>query len=157
MSENQLKSITLLTANEEETALLGQKLADCLQPGDVVVLHGDLGMGKSVLARGIARGMGITGPVPSPSFTILNVYENGRLPIYHFDWYRIEDPDELSVMGVEEQLNGNGICLIEWAERAPEMLPDGFLLIKLTKCETGRQIQLYSVGLFRSLHQFHLN
>ncbi len=139
-----------LTDTAQETAALGARLAKLLCAGDGIVLHGDLGAGKSELARGIARGLGIHEPVPSPSFTILNAYSSGRLPLYHFDWYRIQDAEELFVIGVEEQLHGNGVSLIEWAERAPELLPDGFLLINIEKLsETERRISVKTVGSFR--------
>ena len=113
----------MITHSVQETRDAGAKLAERLHPGDVVVLEGDLGAGKSELTRGIARGLGITGPVPSPSFTILNVYDEGRLPLYHFDWYRIGDESELTDMGLDEFIGGDGVCLIEWHERAEDLLP----------------------------------
>ena len=85
----------ILTRSAAETRKLGERLAALLRPGDTVLLLGGLGAGKSELARGVARGLGITGPVPSPSFTILNAYDEGRFPLYHFDWYRIEDAAEI--------------------------------------------------------------
>ena len=97
--------------------------AGSLRPGSVLVLRGKMGAGKSEVSRGIARGLGITGPVPSPSFTILNAYDEGRLPLYHFDWYRVEDPEELYEIGAPEYLPGDGVTLVEWAERAEELLP----------------------------------
>ena len=121
----------ILTHSPEETRTLGAKLAARLAPGDVILLDGDLGAGKSELARGIARGLGIPGPVPSPSFTILNVYENGRCPLYHFDWYRIESPEEIYEMGMEEHLGGDGIALVEWSARAEECLPEKALRVRI--------------------------
>lgn len=118
------------TNSPAETRALGERLARILQPGDVVLLEGDLGAGKSELARGVARGLGIQGPVPSPSFTILNAYDEGRMPLYHFDWYRIEDPQEISEMGMEEMLYGEGVSLIEWSEKARECLPERALRVE---------------------------
>ena len=113
----------MITHSAAETRALGARLARVLRPGDTVLLEGGLGAGKSELARGVARGLGVSGPVPSPSFTILNVYDEGRVPLYHFDWYRIESPEEISEMGMEEQIGGDGIALIEWSGRAKECLP----------------------------------
>ena len=119
----------MISHSAEETRNLGKKLSAHLKAGDVVLLQGDLGAGKSEFARGVARGLGITGAVPSPSFTILNAYDEGSIPLYHFDWYRIEEAQEIYDMGMEEQLGGDGIALIEWSERARECLPEKLLEI----------------------------
>ena len=111
------------TRSPEETRALGETLAGRLRAGDTVLLLGDLGAGKSELTRGIARGLGIAGPVASPSFTILNVYEEGTLPLYHFDWYRLSGSEELWDMGLEEYLGGDGVAVVEWPERCPEAIP----------------------------------
>ena len=100
------------------------RVSEGLTPGSVLVLRGKMGAGKSEFSRGIARGLGVIGPVPSPSFTILNAYDEGRLPLYHFDWYRVEDPEELYEIGAPEYLPGDGVTLVEWAERAEELLSD---------------------------------
>lgn len=121
----------IITRSAAETRALGARLAELLQSGDVVLLEGELGAGKSEFARGVARGLGITGPVPSPSFTILNAYDEGRIPLYHFDWYRIEDPEEIREMGMDEQLGGDGAALIEWSEKAEECLPERALRVRL--------------------------
>ena len=113
-----------ITFSAEETRGLAARTAETLKPGSVLVLRGKMGAGKSEFSRGIARGLGITGPVPSPSFTILNAYDEGRLPLYHFDWYRVEDPEELYEIGAPEYLPGDGVTLVEWAERAEELLPE---------------------------------
>ena len=141
--------LTMITHSAEETRALGKKLANHLHAGDTVLLQGDLGAGKSELARGIARGLGITGPVPSPSFTILNAYDEGRVPLYHFDWYRIEDPEEIAEMGMEEQLGGDGIALIEWSGKAIEYVPSTALEITL-RCmdENTREISFRPLGGF---------
>lgn len=137
------------TFSAEETRALGARLASALGPGDVVVLRGDLGAGKSEFARGVARGLGIAGPVPSPSFTILNAYDEGRLPLYHFDWYRVSDPEEIAEMGFEEQLHGDGVSLIEWSERAPEYVPNRALLIRIdTAQDDAREIHFEPRGGF---------
>lgn len=121
----------IITHAAEETRALGGRLAKRLHAGDTVLLTGDLGAGKSELARGIARGLGVSGPIPSPSFTILNAYDEGRIPLYHFDWYRIQDSGEIGEMGMEEQIGGDGVALIEWGERAEEYLPERMLKISI--------------------------
>ena len=120
-----------VTNSAAETKALCEKLASRLKVGDVVVLEGELGAGKSELARGIARGLGVTETVTSPSFTILNVYESGRCPLYHFDWYRLESEEELYELGMDEYLGGDGIAGIGWAERCPEAVPENVLRIRL--------------------------
>ena len=139
----------MISHSAEETRNLGMKLSAHLKAGDVVLLQGDLGAGKSEFARGIARGLGITGAVPSPSFTILNAYDEGRIPLYHFDWYRIEDAREIYEMGMEEQLGGDGIALIEWSERAQECLPEKLLEITIhTLDDETREIAFIPHGGF---------
>jgi tRNA threonylcarbamoyladenosine biosynthesis protein TsaE len=139
----------IVTHSAEETRALGARLAKVLQRGDVLLLQGNLGAGKSELARGIARGLGVKGPVPSPSFTILNAYDEGRLPLYHFDWYRIEDPEEIAEMGMEEQLGGDGVALIEWRENGAEYLPSRVLKICIRPIdENDREISFAPQGGF---------
>ena len=139
----------MITHAAEETRALGKRLAERLQPGDTVLLEGDLGAGKSELARGIARGLGIRGPVPSPSFTILNAYDEGRIPLYHFDWYRIEDSAEIGEMGMDEMIGGDGIALIEWGNNAPEWLPERALRITIrTLGGDDREISFFPLGGF---------
>ena len=129
-----------VTNSAAETRALGEKLASRLKAGDVVVLEGELGAGKSELARGIARGLGVTETVTSPSFTILNVYESGRCPLYHFDWYRLESEEELYELGMDEYLGGDGIAVVEWAERCPDAVPENVLriLLEVTGGESRR-------------------
>lgn len=139
----------MISHSTQETRKMGEKLAGRLKEGDVVLLDGDLGAGKSELARGVARGLGIEGAVPSPSFTILNAYDEGRCPLYHFDWYRIEDANEIYEMGMEEQLGGDGIALIEWSERAVECLPERRLRVVIrTLDEQTREFQFCPEGGF---------
>ncbi len=111
------------TNGAEETYALGKELGEQAAAGAVFTLNGDLGVGKTVFAQGFAEGLGITEAVNSPTFTILQVYEEGRLPLYHFDVYRIEDPEEMYEVGFDDYLYGQGVCLIEWAEQVAELLP----------------------------------
>ena len=139
----------MISHSAEETRNLGKKLSAHLKAGDVVLLQGDLGAGKSEFARGVARGLGITGAVPSPSFTILNAYDEGSTPLYHFDWYRIEEAQEIYDMGMDEQLGGDGIALIEWSERARECLLEKLLEITIhTLDDKTREITFIPHGDF---------
>lgn len=112
------------TYSAEETRALGRKIGEMAQPGDVYTLVGDLGVGKTVFTQGIAEGLGITEPVSSPTFTIVQIYEEGRMPFYHFDVYRIGDPEEMDEIGYEDYFYGDGLCMIEWANLIEELLPD---------------------------------
>lgn len=111
------------TNSEKETLDFGRSLAEKAIPGQVYSLVGDLGVGKTVLTKGIAQGLGITEPVSSPTFTIVQVYEEGRLPFYHFDVYRIADPEEMEEIGYEDYFYGQGVSLIEWSNLIEEILP----------------------------------
>ena len=117
----------------EDTLRLGIELAQKAQPGDVIALAGDLGAGKTVFTKGFAEGLGIEEPVNSPTFTILQIYEEGRIPLYHFDVYRIEDAEEMEEVGLDEYLEGNGVCLIEWAGRIADLLPAGTIIVRIEK------------------------
>ena len=118
--------------SEAETLALGEKLGREAVAGDIYMLEGDLGVGKTVLAKGFAMGLGITEPVVSPTFTIVHEYE-GRLPLYHFDVYRIGDPEEMYDIGFEEYLYGEGVCLIEWPSQVEELLPETAVRITIEK------------------------
>ena len=111
------------TFSPQETAELSRKLGENASPGDVYTLIGDLGVGKTVFTQGIAEGLGIKETVNSPTFTILQVYESGKLPFYHFDVYRIGDIEEMDEIGYEEYFYGNGLCMIEWGNLIAEILP----------------------------------
>ena len=111
------------TFSPEETLELGRKLAREARPGDVYTLVGDLGVGKTVFTQGIAQGLGIEEPICSPTFTIVQVYEEGRMPFYHFDVYRIGDIEEMDEIGFEDYVYGEGVSLIEWANLIDEILP----------------------------------
>lgn len=118
--------------DEKETKALGYNLGLNAKSGQIYCLKGDLGVGKTVFTKGFAEGLGITDYITSPTFTIVNEY-NGRLPFYHFDVYRIGDPDEMYDIGYEEYFYGDGVCLIEWAELIEELLPDDVCWIIIEK------------------------
>ncbi len=121
------------TNSPEQTFAAGKKLGEQASPGDVFALLGDLGVGKTVFTQGFAEGLGITEPVNSPTFTILQIYEEGRIPLYHFDVYRIGDPEEMEEIGFEEYTEGEGVCLIEWANLIEEILPPETRTITIAK------------------------
>ena len=125
--------VIIETENPEETFALGQKIGRAATPGQVYTLTGDLGVGKTVFTQGIADGLGITEPVSSPTFTIVQVYEEGRMPFYHFDVYRIGDIEEMEEIGYDDYFFGEGICLIEWAELIEEILPENRISITIEK------------------------
>ena len=125
--------VIIETENPEETFALGQKIGRAATPGQVYTLTGDLGVGKTVFTQGVASGLGITEPVNSPTFTIVQVYEEGRLPFYHFDVYRIGDIEEMEEIGYDDYFCGEGICLIEWAELIEEILPENRISITIEK------------------------
>lgn len=112
------------TNSEKETWDLGFRLGEKACAGQVYTLVGDLGVGKTIFTKGLAKGLGIEEPVSSPTFTIVQIYEEGRLPFYHFDVYRIGDVEEMYDIGIDEYLFGDGVCLIEWPSRIEEILPD---------------------------------
>ena len=112
------------TRSEKETFLLGEKIGKEARAGQVYTLIGDLGVGKTVFTQGMAKGLGIKEPVSSPTFTIVQVYEEGRLPFYHFDVYRIGDVEEMDEIGFDDYIYGDGVSLIEWANLIEEILPE---------------------------------
>lgn len=126
-------SVIYETYSAEETAQIGRTLAQQLEPGSVCALVGDLGVGKTVFTQGLAQGLGITEPVCSPTFTIVQVYEEGRMPFYHFDVYRIADPQEMEEIGYEEYFYGNGVTLVEWADLITELMPLSYRKITIEK------------------------
>ncbi len=137
-----------------QTHAIGQRLAKQLQPGDVLLMLGDMGAGKSELTRGIAKGLGITGYVTSPTFTILQVHDEGRMPLYHFDWYRLSDVEELYELSMDEYLYGDGVSVIEWPSRAEEAIPEQYLEIELIPAgDDERIIELCPCGGFRALDE----
>ena len=121
------------TFSEKETFELGKKLGKEAKPGQVYALLGDLGVGKTILTKGFAEGLGITEPVSSPTFTIVQVYEEGKMPFYHFDVYRIGDIEEMDEIGYEDCFYGEGVCLVEWANLIEEIMPDDTIWITIEK------------------------
>lgn len=117
----------------EETARIGKALGEMALPGDVYTLIGDLGVGKTVFTQGIAEGLGICEPVNSPTFTIVQVYDSGKIPFYHFDVYRIGDITEMDEIGFEDYIYGEGVALIEWANLIEEILPTNCIQITIEK------------------------
>ena len=121
------------THSPEETIKIAYEMALCAKAGDILTLEGDLGVGKTLFASGFAKGLEIDEPISSPTFTIVQEYEDGRLPLYHFDVYRIGDPEEMDEVGFDDYLNGGGVCLIEWADLIEELIPDEAIRIYIEK------------------------
>lgn len=117
----------------EETFALGKRIGELVRPGMVISLVGDLGVGKTVFTQGLAAGLGISEPINSPTFTIVQIYEEGRIPLYHFDVYRIGDVEEMEEIGYEDYFYGDGICLIEWANLIEEILPAELFKVTIEK------------------------
>ena len=141
--------MTYVTNSPAETEALGQRLAERLQPGDVIAYTGDLGAGKTAFTRGLARGLGITERITSPTFTIVNEYQGGRLPLFHFDMYRLRDADHLFDIGWEDFLRRGGICAVEWSENIRDALYEDTLLVDIRRGVTDGQriITLHGPGL----------
>ncbi|WP_287448172.1 tRNA (adenosine(37)-N6)-threonylcarbamoyltransferase complex ATPase subunit type 1 TsaE [Sellimonas sp.] len=121
------------TMSEKETYELGEMLGKSAKQGDVFTLEGDLGVGKTVFTKGLAKGLGVKEDVSSPTFTIVQEYEDGRLPFYHFDVYRIGDIEEMDEIGYEDYIYGDGVCLIEWANLIEEILPKKRTEVRIEK------------------------
>ena len=140
----------LETNSPQETFLAGRELGEKAFPGQVITLTGDLGVGKTVFTQGLAKGLGIEEPVNSPTFTIVQVYDEGRLPLYHFDVYRIGDVEEMDEVGFDDYVMGDGVSLIEWADLIEEILPEKRTKILIEKdLERGfdyRRITVTQVG-----------
>lgn len=120
----------------EDTYELGRTMGESITPGSVIALDGDLGAGKTLFTQGLAAGLGITEPVNSPTFTIMQIYESGRLPLYHFDVYRIDDPYEMEEVGFDDFIYGDGVSVIEWPDRIAELMdqiPDPYTEIRITR------------------------
>lgn len=123
----------VITENTEETHDLGISFAQRLSPGDIVCLVGDLGTGKTTFSKAVAAGLGIGEEITSPTFNIVNIYRSGRIPLYHFDVYRLSGPEEFMAAGCDEYFDAGGVCLIEWADVIEEIIPDGSILVEIEK------------------------
>ena len=130
-----MSEFVLQTSSAEETIAFGRRLAGVLESGDVLVLTGDLGAGKTQLTKGIADGLGVTDDVTSPTFTIEMVYEGSEMPLYHFDLYRLEDPDQLEDTGLYDVLGSDGVCAIEWGEQFADEIGDDRLDVYLSRLD----------------------
>ena len=132
-ANKEFKKEIIETHSAQETFALGQRIGLEALPGQVYTLIGDLGVGKTVFTQGVADGLGITEPVNSPTFTIVQIYEGGRMPFYHFDVYRIGDVEEMEEIGYEDCFYGEGLCLIEWANLIEEILPEHYRHVTIEK------------------------
>jgi tRNA threonylcarbamoyladenosine biosynthesis protein TsaE len=121
------------SSSPDETYELGRSIGEKMTPGSVIALEGDLGAGKTLFTQGLAAGLGITEPVNSPTFTILQIYESGRMPLYHFDVYRIEDPYEMEEVGFDDFIFGEGVSVIEWPGQIYELFPDIYIRIRILR------------------------
>lgn len=128
-----IKRIEIESWSAEETFAVGEELGKKAESGQLYTLIGDLGVGKTVFTQGVAVGLGITEPINSPTFTIIQEYEEGRIPFYHFDVYRIGDPMEMEELGYEDYFYGNGVCIVEWANLITELLPEQYTQITIEK------------------------
>ena len=128
------REASLTTRSEAETRLLGMRLAKGLQPGMTVALCGALGTGKTVLAKGVAQGLGCRQEASSPTFTLVNVYD-GPVPMYHVDFYRLSRPEEVESLGLRDYLDGRGVLLVEWADRAMDSLPEERLEVRISRLD----------------------
>lgn len=135
-------SRTLILPDETHTLALGKALAQVLTQGGTLYLEGDLGAGKTTLARGLIQSLGQTGPIKSPTYTLVEPYDLPRGLVFHFDLYRLADPEELELMGIRDYFSPGAICLIEWPQRGAGLIPAPDLLLDLHKSGTGRQARL---------------
>lgn len=138
-----------LSHSEEETEQLGERLGQALSPGAVVAYTGGLGMGKTAFTRGLARGLGCTERVTSPTFTLVNEYP-GRIPLFHFDVYRLSGSDTLYDIGWDDYLDRGGVCAVEWSENIADALPEDTVFVRLRRCEAHdnwREIDVEGVGM----------
>lgn len=138
--------MTYVTNSPAETEALGQRLAERLQPGDVIAYTGDLGAGKTAFTRGLARGLGITERITSPTFTIVNEYQGGRLPLFHFDMYRLGSSDELYEIGWEDYLARGGVCAVEWSEIVADALEEDCIRVDIRQGESENQRKITVEG-----------
>lgn len=141
-----LQELTIVTHSAQETGELGEALGGLALPGDLLLLSGELGAGKTCLVQGIARGLGVQTIVRSPTFVFATEHM-GRLPLYHVDLYRVDDPREADGLGLDDYIEGDGLCAVEWAERASELFPAAHLLIEMAHVDTDdRSLRLIPSG-----------
>ncbi len=141
-------TLVVRTSTVSETEAVGHRLGRALEGGELIALTGPLGAGKTALARGIARGLGVPreAQVSSPTFAIVNVYSGGRLPMYHADFYRVTDAEELYDVGFYDLIGSGGVVCVEWIDRIPEVAPEERLAVELRPIPTGREIVFTAVG-----------
>ena len=137
--------VKIYLENEEKTREIGSKLGELLTPKSVICLIGDLGAGKTTMTQSLARALGVDDYITSPTFTIVNEYE-GKMPLYHFDVYRIGSSEEMYDIGFDEYIDGDGVCIIEWANLIEDIVPDEYLYIEMNYKETGREMILTPKG-----------
>lgn len=136
----------IITKNHSETQQLGRSLGPLLQPGDVLVVSGELGAGKTTFVQGLAEGMGIEAQITSPTFTIIHEYQGRNMPLYHIDAYRLDTPVEIKELGLEEYFYGDGVTAIEWAEKIKGWLPPDYLYVKLEKISAHPEQRKIQIG-----------
>ena len=132
------------TENTAQTEALGQQLGRTLAPGSVVAFRGGLGMGKTAFTRGLARGLGCTGRVTSPTFTIVNEYR-GKIPLFHFDMYRLDSSDALFDIGWEDYLDRGGVCAVEWSENVADAMPEGTVYVTIRRSPEGENTRIITI------------
>ena len=135
--------------SESETEEIAAKLGSVLEPGAIVALFGEIGAGKTVFARGLARGVGYDGRVTSPTYSIVNEYRDGKIPVFHFDMYRIDSSDELYEIGWEDYIVSGGICVVEWSEKITDVLPEDVIMVKIEKENGARNITVSGTDVFQ--------
>lgn len=142
-----MSEVTLYMANEEAMVALGNRIAQVTEGHGIIFLDGDLGAGKTTLSRGIIRGLGHVGAVKSPTFTLVEPYEIGDIRAFHFDLYRLVDPEELEFLGIRDYLEDDALCLIEWPQKGAGFLPKPDLTITISPYDSGRSLNLSPQGL----------
>ena len=135
--------MTYITHSAQETVDLGEKIGSLLKSGDVIAMTGTLAAGKTTITKGIAKALGITDVVTSPTFCLISEYEGTKMPLYHMDVYRLDGPEDFINLGVQDMLDGDGVCIVEWSEKVSSELPKRTIKIEITPLEDGsRQIKI---------------